>query len=416
MQVRGAGRNQLIEGLTQARRRTLQLVSHLEPAQWQVPYRVTINPPLWEIAHVAWVQEYWCLRWRQGAVVKPCLLPDGDRWFDSRSLEHRPRWTLPLPPRAEIFDYMSRVLDQTIDTLRQAPETAEDLYFYRLVLFHEQMHIEALAYTWQTMALGLGSTEQMPKSSLAGAGAAAQRVEACSWELGSRRPLSTAEGLQSDVLKSNGSWAEQNFVFDNEKWAFPVEIAAFEIASEPVSNAEFLQFVIDPGYLKPEFWDTEYFSRLKLESRRMPPYWREHEGQIQRQRFGVWEALPLDEAVVHVSALEAQAYCRWAGLRLPTEAEWEVAAHTSADFQWGDRVWEWTADTFEPFAGFSADPYTEYSLPSFGNTRVVRGGSYLTPRDLIDPKFRNFFAPDRHDMFIGFRTCRGVSPQGRAAV
>ena len=388
--MRSAGRDQLIIALTQARQRTLQLVEHLQPEQWQVPYLETVNPPLWEIAHVAWVQEYWCLRWRAGVVAKPCLLADGDAWFDSRSIAHRPRWTLPLPGVQVIYDYMAQVLELTLESLRQAPETAEGLYFYRLVLFHEQMHIEALAYTWQTLGTALGLPDQMPKNASATSAGQTIHLDAANWELGSR---------------PDGQRPDDSFVFDNEKWAFPVRCAAFEIASQPVSNGEFLQFVQADGYANPTFWDALSFGKLNQESRRMPRYWREHDGLWQRLKFGQWEALPLDEPVVHVSAIEAQAYCHWTAKRLPTEAEWEMAAHKATGLRWGDQVWEWTADAFEPFEGFSPDPYTEYSLPSFGNTRVVRGGSYLTPRGLVHPKFRNFFAPHRHDMFIGFRTC-----------
>ncbi len=399
--MRSAARDELIVGLKRAREQTLKLVSHLAPAQWQVPYLDTVNPPLWEIAHVAWVQEFWCLRWQNGAVVKPCLLPDGDAWFDSRSIAHRPRWSLPMPAHAEIFEYMAEVLDRTIDGLRRAPDTAEKLYFYRLVLFHEQMHIEALAYTWQTLDVSLGLPEKMPSSIKHQAGGAvADRIDACTWALGAAR----ASAAATEPWRSSG----EDFIFDNEKWSNPIEIASFEIASEPVSNAEYLQFIRDQGYSNPSFWDPDFFAQLNREGRQLPCYWREHNGQIQRRRFDIWETLPLDETLVHVSAFEAQAFCSWAGKRLPTEAEWEVAAHKAANFCWGDRVWEWTASTFEPFEGFTADPYTEYSIPSFGNTRVVRGGSYLTPRPLVHPKFRNFFAPQRHDMFVGFRTCRSL--------
>jgi gamma-glutamyl hercynylcysteine S-oxide synthase len=390
--VRSAGRVELREGLQQVRAQTLQLIAHLQPEQWQVPYLATINPPLWEIGHIAWFQEYWCLRRREhpsaaACELPECGLPDGDAWFDSRTLDHAARWTLPLASHDDIYRYLERVLERTLDGLQDARETPAGLYFYRLALFHEQMHVEALAYTWQTLGFGLGMQLQMPLQDAENAHPMQYR-HARRWQLGSS--------------------PQEPFVFDNEKWAYPINVAAFEIARQPISNAQYLQFVRDCGYTNPLFWDSDYFAKLQLEGRHMPHYWRARDGRIERQRFGVWEALPDNEAVVHVSALEAQAYCRWANLRLPSEAEWEIAAHHGDGFSWGNSVWEWTASRFEAFAGFQADPYAEYSQTSFGNTRVVRGGSYLTPRPLVHPKFRNFFDPTRTDLFVGFRTARSI--------
>jgi gamma-glutamyl hercynylcysteine S-oxide synthase len=391
--VRSAGRTELIEGLKQVREQTLQWVAYLQPEQWQVPYLGTINPPLWEIGHIGWFQEYWCLRWRQQAAPAACLLPEGDNWFDSRSIDHPTRWALPQANHGQIRDYLAETLERTIDGLKRAPESPDGLYFYRLALFHEQMHVEALAYTWQTLGIRLGIHSglgpPLPALKPLALLDPPQRVSRCTWRLGSS--------------------AQESFVFDNEKWAFDVEVPAFEIASEPISNALYLQFVLDSGYSNPQFWEADYFSQLRREGRHLPRYWREQNGQYERQRFGVWEALPALEPVMHVSAFEAQAYAQWAGLRLPTETEWEIAAHTIDRFEWGNSVWEWTASPFEPFAGFRPDPYAEYSQTSFGTTRVVRGGSYLTPRPLVHPKFRNFFEPSRNDLFVGFRTARSIA-------
>jgi EgtB-related family protein len=126
------------------------------------------------------------------------------------------------------------------------------------------------------------------------------------------------------------------------------------------------------------------------------------DGEWHERRFDRWQRLVADEPVRHVSWNEAQAYCHWAKRRLPTEAEWTYAA--SRGMRWGD-VWEWTASTFAPFPGFSADPYADYSQPWFHTHKVLKGASFATPSRVVHRAFRNFYMPDRGDVFAGFRTC-----------
>jgi iron(II)-dependent oxidoreductase len=121
------------------------------------------------------------------------------------------------------------------------------------------------------------------------------------------------------------------------------------------------------------------------------------------RRFDRWMPIADDEPVRHVSWHDAMAYCEWAGRRLPTEAEWEYAA--LAGLENVGHVWEWTASTFLPYPGFLRDPYKEYSEPWFGTHKVLRGSSFATPPGVAHPRFRNFYTPDRADIFVGFRTC-----------
>jgi iron(II)-dependent oxidoreductase len=183
-------------------------------------------------------------------------------------------------------------------------------------------------------------------------------------------------------LRLGAERGEERFVFDNEKWAHDVELAPFQISPTPVTNAQYRQYVDDGG--------------------RVPRYWRKMDGAWQERRFARWQPLEPGAPVRHVDWSEAQAYCRWAGRRLPTEAEWTRAAD---EMQWG-AVWEWTSSTFSPFPGFSADPYADYSQPWFGTHKVLKGASFATPRRLVHPAFRNFFMAERGDVFAGFRTCR----------
>jgi EgtB-related family protein len=135
-----------------------------------------------------------------------------------------------------------------------------------------------------------------------------------------------------------------------------------------------------------------------------PLRWRRVADHWQHRWFGEWKPLPLDAPVCHVNAHEAQAYCRWANRRLPGEAEWERAA-TLGLIEWGGAVWEWTADAFAPYPGFSADRYRDYSRPWFHTHRSVRGGSLVTQPRMHLPRYRNFYVPERADIFVGFRTC-----------
>jgi iron(II)-dependent oxidoreductase len=176
-------------------------------------------------------------------------------------------------------------------------------------------------------------------------------------------------------------------VFDNEKWARDVELRPFAMAHGPVTNGEYLEHVEAGG--------------------RPPRYWVLLDGQWFERRFDRLAKLKREEPVRHVDWHQAKAYCDWAGRRLPSEAEFELALKEEK-IHWGE-VWEWTSSVFEPYPGFVADPYEDYSQPWFGDHMVLRGASFTTPRRMLRPSFRNFYQPHRADVFCGFRTCR-ISP------
>ncbi len=137
----------------------------------------------------------------------------------------------------------------------------------------------------------------------------------------------------------------------------------------------------------------------------LPRYLRQENGAWQALRYGAWEALNLDAAALHLTWDEAQAWCAWAGRRLPTEAEWECAALTQPGFDWGD-AWEWTASRFAPFEGFVAHPYRDYSRFGFEEHRyVLKGASRATSPRMAHPRYRNYFTVERNDIHTGFRSC-----------
>ncbi len=385
--ARNLNRRELDAALLDAHRQTWAILADLKPAQWQVPYDPGINPPLWEYGHVAWFAEWWALREarrneRDEAVsARPSLLPGADAWFDSSRIAHRARWSLHLPPLAEMRDYVATVLDGVRDKLARSRDDDEGLYFFRLALFHEDMHAEALSYMRQALDYSAPLPFDLPM-----------------W----------AQDGDVDIPAGSfrlGSSANAGFVFDNEKWAHLVRLAPFRIDRQCVSNAAYAEFVAAGGYHDPRWWSGGGSAWLRQSGLSQPRHWRRAPGgDWQHRWFGQWQPLPPDQAVCHVNAFEAEAYCHWAGRRLPSEAEWEYAAQLGL-IDWGKSVWEWMADAFAPYPGFSSDPYSDYSTPWFHTHRSVRGGSFATHTRMHNPRYRNFYLPDRNDIFIGFRTC-----------
>jgi gamma-glutamyl hercynylcysteine S-oxide synthase len=388
-----------LAGLLQdSRARTLALAdafaSALGPTM-AVPYAPTLNPPLWELGHIGWFQEFWIARNPQchlGVLADPdgirnaSVLAQADAWYNSSTVAHASRWHLPLPDRAATAQYLQQTLDLTLQRLRHvaAMDNAADdaaLYFYRLTLFHEDMHAEAAVYMAQ--ALGI-SVPSLPGTATQGMGISMgdsrQPVQPCSlpasnWQL----------GLQAHTT---------GFAFDNELGAHTVQMAAYTIDDQPVNWRRYL----------------ERFANLPLDADanaahlQWPRYVRKKNAVWEHCVFGQWQMLDLNTPACHLSYAEVQAWCQWAGRQLPTEAQWERAAMTRPDFQWG-QVWEWTASTFAPYPDFAAHPYRDYSAPWFGSRPVLRGASHATVGRMAHPRYRNYFTPERTDIYAGFRTC-----------
>jgi iron(II)-dependent oxidoreductase len=372
---------QLIEDLTDARHRTLELVSDLTDEQLMGPQLDIINPLLWEIGHVAWFHEKWILRhlWNQEPVRE-----DADYLYDSMAIAHDTRWDLLLPSRAGTLEYMQEVLDRIVECL-DSREPEEDAYFYQLGLFHEDMHDEAFTYTRQTLEYPAPSLFSRPECEPS--------------------PTEPGGSLPGDVEVAGGTYLlgatrDSPFVFDNEKWAHPVELEPFQIARTAVTNAEYAAFVEAGGYQRQEWWNEEGEQWRQEGQVQHPVYWKRESSNLWLRRH-FQQILPLeaDLPVMHVNWFEAEAYCRWAGRRLPTEAEWEMAASTAFEsdgtpeekkrmYPWGDEppgnahanldstakgcvnastlgdgdsavgcrqmignVWEWTASRVFPYKG-----------------------------------------------------------------
>ena len=370
----------LRDWLVEASGLTRALTQFLGNESRAVPQLEIVNPPLWELGHIAWFQEFWLHR--GGDFAAPSMLPQADRWYDSASVAHATRWSLALPDAQATRAYFEAVLERSLSLLDGEPLTDARAYFAQLALFHQDMHNEAFCYMWQT--LGYRMPVAWPE---AGAPIAADiEIPARTISLGARP----------------GS----GFVFDNEKWAHELTLRDFRIARRAVSNAEYQAFVEAGGYARRGLWSDAGWAMRERLALAHPRYWRRDADAWSVRRFDRWQPLAAQEPVMHVSCYEAEAYCAWAGRRLPSEAEWECAAGACSDRFDRRRVWEWTSSRFGPYPGFAADPYQEYSAPWFADEhRVLRGGSFATPPRLLRTTWRNFYKPERADMFCGFRTC-----------
>jgi ergothioneine biosynthesis protein EgtB len=404
--MRQAGRAPLSLALIDARNHTLHLFGQyqraLEADPLAVPLLATLNPPLWELGHVAWFQERWIGRNLQRARGVHCdplqarlasIEPNADRWWDSDQVAHDTRWTLDLPGVDSCRAYLLDTLESTLELLEKAGDDDDALYFYRLCLFHEDMHAEAFGYMAQTLGLTLDKPLQAAFTP---------------------QPMSLREPLLVPATAwQMGSAGGAGFSFDNERAVHAINVPEFEIDAQPVTWAQYVEFVADGGYDRQELWQPEGWHWLQglaaSEGRRGPRYVEQigvGSGAVLQTRFGQTMRMQGSQPAMHMSWWEADAWCRWAGRRLPAEVEWEVAAHTAArrGFFWGN-VWEWMGTTFRPYPGFVPDPYRTYSEPWFGTHKVLRGASFATRARMKHPKYRNFYLPGRDDVFCGFRSC-----------
>jgi iron(II)-dependent oxidoreductase len=426
-------RRRIADGLDRARLRTLALtVDVLDDRQLTRQHSPIMSPLVWDFAHVGNQEELWLVRDAGG--LEP-VRRDIDELYDAFRHPRRGRAALPLLDPAESARYLGSVRTKVLDLLDRLPlegrRLTEGGFVFGMIVQHEQQHDETMLATHQ-----LRTGEPV----LAGAPTPPSTVD---W---SRTP--------GEVLVPAGEFtmgtSVEPWALDNERPAHAVHLPAFWIDTAPVTNAAYAAFVETGGYDDARWWTPEGWAHRQRAGLEAPQFWRRDGGEWWRVRFGRHERVLADEPVQHVCWYEADAYARWAGRRLPTEAEWEKAARHdpatghSRRYPWGDAeptaaeatlggttlgpaevgahpagtsaygahqmlgdVWEWTASTFAPYPGFEAFPYREYSEVFFGpDYRVLRGGSWATDPAACRATFRNWDYPIRRQIFAGFRCAR----------
>lgn len=400
--MRQAGRDVLSVALMDARNHTLNLMAQLEPVlaaarQAGPPAGHEGVPARWVEGHVGWFQERWIARnvhrhrgrrADASAPRLPSIEARADAWWDDAQVLPAQRAALALPPPAQTRAYLMDTLEATLELLEKSEDSDDALYFFRLALFHEDRWGEVLIE--QAQALGCALDIALPGPM---AQRPALRVPAARWELGSP--------------------PGPGFSFDNERPAWRVEVPEFEIDAQPVSWSQYVEFVDDGGYDREALWQADGWQWLQAQSAaqggRAPRYVEQigvASGAVMQTRFGSARRMLAAQPVTHVSWWEADAWCRWAGRRLPAEVEWELAAHQAArqGFRWG-MVWEWTGSTARPYPGFAAEPGQPEAAACFGSHKVLRGASFASRERLKHLRLRNFQLPRSDHLFAGFRSC-----------
>ncbi|MFC7932642.1 ergothioneine biosynthesis protein EgtB [Streptomyces cinereoruber] len=425
-------RARALDALVAARDRTLRLTSCVADDDLTAQHSPLMSPLVWDLAHIGNQEEQWL--WRAVA-GRDALRPEIDSLYDAFEHPRAERPSLPLLPPGEARAYAADVRLRILDVLERAPLEGRPLldagFVFGMVAQHEQQHDETMLITHQ-LRKGPPVLAAPPP------------------------PVRRSGPLPAEVLVPGGPFtmgtSDEPWALDNERPAHRRDVPAFHIDTAPVTNGAYRAFVADGGYTDRRWWHPEGWAQIREHGIGAPLFWRRDGGQWLRRRFGVTEPVPEEEPVLHVSWYEADAYARWAGRRLPTEAEWEKAARydpatgRSRRYPWGDTdpgpehanlgqrhlgpaaagsypegasplgvrqlvgdVWEWTASDFLPYPGFTAFPYKEYSEVFFGpEHKVLRGGSFAVDAVACRGTFRNWDLPVRRQIFAGFRTARSA--------
>ena len=428
----------IVELYKKVRAQTMQILAPLEIEDYVVQTAEFMSPPRWHLGHTSWFFETVLQCYKSGYKV---YSEDYLFYFNSYyegfgpRIERAKRGTKSRPTVRETLSYRSRIDELMLEFLEQVPVQAQSAFILSLIrlgLEHEMQHQELLVYDIKHLLCDqyAGEIRSAPAPTEKVAGMV--EIEGGLFRLG---------------------YSGSDFAFDNEKPAHQVFLQDFAIDRAPVSDGEFLEFILANGYQDYRWWFSEGWEVIAKEQWQAPLYWELHDGAWMVRDFsGLHSAeSKANEPLSHVSYYEASAFAKWAGKRLPTEAEWEKAACSAPDrngiqtFPWGDvtvdsskanlfenrhwsvtpigafpdgqseygchqmigDVWEWTSSDYSPYPGFKSD-FDEYNDKWFVNQKVLRGGSFATPRLHIRSTYRNFFHPHERWMVSGFRCAKDI--------
>jgi gamma-glutamyl hercynylcysteine S-oxide synthase len=440
-------RRQLASDLEAVRGRLAAMVEPLDADTMHRQHDRIMSPLVWDVGHVGNFEELWALREVAG---RPAHDPALDHVYNPFE---NPRWVradLPILQQLAAEQYLADVRAEALELLRTVPLGPErpllaDGYVFRMLVQHEAQHQETML---QTLDLSGFLPPYEPVAARAGLGALAASIGPAGYGAAAGRAVDDTERVTVPAGPFRMGTDDRTAAYDNERPSHPVDLPAFAIDRFPVTARRWAEFIDDGGYTREEWWDEAGRSWLAGSGHSAPQGWmRGPDGDWLVRRFG--HAIPLDprEPVQHVSAHEAMAFARWAGGRLPSEAEWEkAAAHdpatgASRTYPWGEvapspalanldlaawgpapvgtfpagasaygveqllgDVYEWTASPFTGYPGYQTFPYPEYSEVFFGDDHLVlRGASWATSRWVARCTFRNWDYPKRRQIFAGVR-------------
>jgi gamma-glutamyl hercynylcysteine S-oxide synthase len=382
--VTASSKEAIADRLAEARRRTYELIGPLDDEQLNRVYSPILSPLAWDLGHIANFEELWLV---QTIGEREPLHGELGRFYDAIENPRKSRGELPILRDAELRSYLADVRERTLAVLDEvdvSPDAEDPLlregFVYEMLLAHELQHNETMLQLLQMV------DGYEPPASL---GPPADVSEF----------LHLYGGKNSDTSVSGMIWVEggeceigaapTGFAYDNERPRHTVELAPFEIDRTPVTNGAYIAYMEATGAKPPLYWEGDAES-----------------GWVSAAR-GSHDPVDSAQPVIHVSWVEADAFARWAGKRLPSEQEWEAASERLAGVGF---AWEWTSSDFLAYPGFEAFPYREYSEVFFGDEhKVLRGGSWATAREVMRPSFRNWDLPQRRQIFSGFRCAKDAT-------
>ncbi len=436
--------NNLCTEFTEVRKKTLNIFKPLKVEDAVIQSDVFGSPPNWHLAHTTWFfQKVLEKHGKKLELEKYITLEYLNSYYQKYQtiLPKHDRGKFPRPTVKETLKYRSLMEKEVISFLKNAEssnQVSEELkYDIMLANQHEMQHQELMVYDLQHYFQRFPDPEDNYKP------------------LTARRPTRHVEKPTGMATISGGIYElgfnGEGFCYDNELPEHKVYLRPFKIDVTPVTNGEFMKFIEDRGYEEFSYWLSDGWDLVKEQGWKTPLYWERKEDVWMKKDFRGYNEIDPDEPVINVSYYEADAYARWAGKRLPTEAEWEKAASWNEDLQkktlypWGDEkpttrhtnllesyiwapskigsypkgksyygchqmigdVWEWTSSEYILYPGYKSK-FSEYTDKWAINQKVLRGGSFATSFNQIRNSYRNYFRPHDRILFAGFRCAKDI--------